>query len=96
MDYHLVFTQRALNDLSEIIGAIAESDTQAASRFGQGLLDHINLLSRFPRLGLMVPKRANVRKLVHSPILVYYKVHEGRFAIEVLHLRHGSRKPAEL
>jgi plasmid stabilization system protein ParE len=34
-----------------------------------------------------------VRKLVHSPILVYYQVHEKERLVEVLHFRHGSRKP---
>ncbi len=34
MDYRLLFTQRALNDLAEIIGHIAEEDDDAASRFG--------------------------------------------------------------
>jgi plasmid stabilization system protein ParE len=34
-----------------------------------------------------------VRKLVHSPILVYYRVREEKRLIEVLRFRHGSRKP---
>jgi plasmid stabilization system protein ParE len=33
-----------------------------------------------------------VRKLVHSRILVYYQIHEDKRVVEVLHLRHGSRK----
>ena len=51
MDYRLLFTQRALNDLAEIIGHIAEDDGEAAIRFGSALLDHVDLLSRFPRMG---------------------------------------------
>jgi plasmid stabilization system protein ParE len=35
-----------------------------------------------------------VRKLVHSPILAYYTVQERERRIEILHFRHGSRKPA--
>ena len=31
MDYRLLYTQRALNDLAEIIGHIAEDDADAAS-----------------------------------------------------------------
>jgi plasmid stabilization system protein ParE len=34
-----------------------------------------------------------VRKLVHSPILVYYQVHVEKRLVEIVHLRHGSRKP---
>lgn len=39
MDYRLLYTQRALNDLAEIIGYIAKDDAEAASRFGASLED---------------------------------------------------------
>jgi len=92
VDYRLLFTQRALNDLAEIIGHIAEEDDDAASRFGNALLDHVDLLTRFPRMGSTVRKRSRVRKLLHSPILVYYQIREDKRLVEVLHVRHGSRK----
>jgi len=74
VDYRLLFSQRALDDFAEIIGHIAEDDPEAASRFGSSLLDHVDLLSRFPRMGDAMRKRSRVRKLLHSPILVYYIV----------------------
>lgn len=83
MDYRLFYTQKALNDLAEIIGHIAEDDSEAASRFGTSLLDHVELLARFP----------NVRKLVHSPIVIYYRIHERKGTVEILHFRHSARKP---
>ncbi len=94
MDFRLLFTQRALNDLAEIIGHIAEDDAEAASRFGDSLLDHVELLTRFPRMGSTIRKRARVRKLSHSPILVYYQIREDKQLVEILHLRHASRRPA--
>lgn len=93
MDYRLFYTQKALSDLAEIIGYIAEDDTEAASRFGNSLLDHVELLARYPRIGGIIRKRKQVRKLVHSPVLVYYQIHEDKLLIEVLHFRHGARKP---
>jgi plasmid stabilization system protein ParE len=93
VDYQLLFTQRALRDLGDIISYIAESDAESASRFGNALLDHVDLLGRFPRIGGIIRKRSQVRKLIHSPILVYYQVHENKRLVEVLHFRHGSRKP---
>ena len=92
MDFRLLFTQRALNDLAEIIGHIAEDDAAAAERFGISLLDHIELLTRFPRMGISIRQRARVRRLTHSPILVYYRLREDRHLVEILHLRHASRK----
>ena len=93
MDYRLLYTQKALNDLAEIVGHIAEDDTQAASHFGSSLIEHIELLTRFPRMGGLIRRRAHVRKLLHSPFLVYYHVREAEREIEVLHVRHGARKP---
>ena len=95
MDYRLLFTQRALGDLAGIVRHIAEDDDEAASRFGEALLDHVDLLGRFPRMGNTIRKRSRVRKLVHTPILVYYQIHEERRVVEVLHFRHGSRKAAK-
>lgn len=60
MDFRLLYTQRALSDLAEIIGHIAEDDAKAAERFGKSLLDHIELLTRFPRMGEVIRKRARV------------------------------------
>jgi plasmid stabilization system protein ParE len=60
VDFRLQYTQKALNDLAEIIGYIAEDDAEAASHFGSNLLDHVELLARFPRMGNVVPKRRGV------------------------------------
>ncbi|HEX4137773.1 MAG TPA: type II toxin-antitoxin system RelE/ParE family toxin [Bryobacteraceae bacterium] len=92
MDYRVLFSQKALNDLSEIVGYVAWDDAEAASRFGDALLDHVNLLGRFPRMGNVIRKRSLVRKLVHSPVLVYYKIDEEKRIVNILHFRHGSRK----
>jgi len=96
VDYRILFTQRALSDLAEIVGFIAEDDAEAAVQFGSALLDHVDLLSRFPRMGGVIRKRSRVRKLQHSPVLVYYRIQEDKHNIEVLHFRHGSRKPPKL
>jgi len=93
VDHRLLYTQRALNDLAEIIGGIADDDADAASRFGSSLLDHVDLLARFPRMGSIIRKRPQVRKLVHSPFLIYYRLDEDKRVIEVLHFRHAARKP---
>ena len=43
-------------------------------------------------MGGAIRKRARVRKLSHSPILVYYHLREDKRLVEILHLRHASRK----
>jgi plasmid stabilization system protein ParE len=95
VDFRLQYTQRSLDDLAEIIRHIAQDDAEAASRFGNSLLDHVDLLVRFPRMGSVLGKRPSVRKLLHSPILVYYRLDEDKRLIEVLHFRHGARRPPQ-
>jgi plasmid stabilization system protein ParE len=92
VDYRLLYTRKALDDLAEIIGHIAEDDAEAASRFGGALLDHVDLLARFPRMGSPLRKRSRIRKLFHSPVLVYYQIRDDKRLVEIVHFRHGSRK----
>jgi plasmid stabilization system protein ParE len=96
VDYRLNFTQRSLADLAEIVEFLAADDANASSRFTSSLLDHVELLKRFPRMGSAVRDRSTVRRLVHTPILVYYRVLEDKGLVEILHFRHGSRKPPPL
>ena len=64
MDYYrLLFTQRALNDLAEIVGYIAKDDDEAASRFGTALLDHVDLLKRFPRILVAFSRRFQYNRM---------------------------------
>ena len=95
MDYRLVFTKRALSDLNQVIGRIADvdHDIDVAFHFGSALLDHVDLLTRFPRMAPVIRTRSRIRKLVHSPIVVYYRVHDVKQLVEILHFRHGARKP---
>lgn len=95
MDYRLIYTQRALNDLAEIVGYIAVDDPEAAARFGNSLLDYLELLRRYPKIGPTIRERPQVRKLVHSPIAIYYTVNQQESAVEVVHMRHGSRREPE-
>jgi len=38
-------------------------------------------------------ERPQVRQLIHTPIAIYYQVHEAPNYVEVLHFWHMSRKP---
>jgi plasmid stabilization system protein ParE len=57
-----------LNDLAGLISHEAEDDADAASRFGNALLDHVDLLSRFPRMGEAAIKRSHVREREAMPV----------------------------
>jgi plasmid stabilization system protein ParE len=90
--YRVVYTKRALDDLAEIVGYLAEDSADAASSFGEAFIDHIELLAQFPQMGDLIGKRSKVRRLLHSPVIVYYRADVRGHKVEVLHIRDASRR----
>jgi plasmid stabilization system protein ParE len=94
MDFRVLYTKRSLSDLAAIVEQIEADDPDAASRFSTALLDHIDhidLLANFPRMGTPVTVGPRVRKLVHSPVIAYYRILATRKTVEIVHIRHGAR-----
>jgi plasmid stabilization system protein ParE len=90
--YKILFTDGALGDLEIILDYIRADNAGAAEKFGTSLLNHVELLRNFPRIGMPVSKRLGVRKILHTPVRIYYRLHEDRNLIEILHFWHSSRK----
>jgi plasmid stabilization system protein ParE len=92
VDFRILYTEAALADLDEILFYSWSKFPGAAERFGLALLDHVDLLATFPYIGSPVADLPGVRLLVHTPILIYYRVAEDRKLVEVLHFWHAARK----
>ena len=54
MDFKVLFSDEALNDISEIVQSIAGDNPDAASRVALSIIDHVKVLQYFPRVGAMV------------------------------------------
>ena len=93
MDFQIRITEAALTDFEEILAYSWVNFPARAERFGN--LNHIELLKSFPHIGSLVKGRPGVRQLVHTPILIYYRANESPDFVEILHLQHGSREPAD-
>ena len=94
--FKVVVSPRARHDLLEIIDFISRDNPDAAERFGSELLDHAELLADFPHIGAPVSQRSGVRKLLHTPIRIYYRVDEERKVVEILHFWHAARRDPDL
>lgn len=92
MAYKILFTEDALADLESILDFIRADNQSAAEEFGEAPLDHINLLREFPHIGTSVRLRPSVRKMIHSPIRIYYRVDEKKSLVEVLHFWQVARR----
>ena len=95
MDFQIRITEFALADFEEILAYSWANFPATTERFGNAILNHIDLLRTFPYIGSLVDRRPGVRQLVHTPILIYYRVNEAPNFVEVLHVWHGhDRAPS--
>ncbi len=91
MDFKVILSPLALADLEEIVRYIARDDPAAAGRLGNRLLDEAESLTQLPYRGGSVRRRPGVRKLLHPPYLIFYRVNEPARSVEVLRFWHGAR-----
>ena len=104
MGYLVRITNRAQRDLSALYGEInAESSTAARKWYG-ALNDAILTLEQRPYSWPATHESRRLRHIIygrkpHRIYRVIYKVVERKKLVDVLHVRHGSRrefKPSEL
>jgi plasmid stabilization system protein ParE len=93
VDFAIRISEAALADFERILAYAWENFPATAARFGDAILNHVEVLKRFPYIGSPVGGWDSVRLLVHTPILIYYRADEASKFIEVLHFWHGSRSP---
>ena len=96
MDFKVLYTEPALADLKAVLGWSWEKHPGTSQQFADSLLNHIDLLKDFPYLGTTVKGFPSVRRLLHSPLQVYYRIQEEKGMIEILHLWHAAREQPEL
>jgi plasmid stabilization system protein ParE len=93
VDFQIRISKAALADFEEILAYSRVEFPENTERFGNAILNHINLLKSFPYIGAPVAGRQDVLQLVHTPLLIYYRVHEAPNYVEILHFWHAKRSP---
>ena len=98
MDYAIIWTRSAHNDLRELVRYIAADDPVAAERFGKAVIRRIEGITSFPKLGRMVPEIGNemIREVILSPYRIVYELDEAAGHIAVVRVWHGARGTPEL
>ena len=93
MDYRVILSRPALRDLGEIARYIAMDNPAAAERVGLELLRLAESLTLLPRRGGELKSRPGVRRLVHEPYLVTYRIDETKAVVFILRFWHAKRNP---
>jgi plasmid stabilization system protein ParE len=92
MAFKIFYHEDALADLEEIFDWSREKHPETTDRFANDLFDHLDLLRAHPHIGTPIKANPDIRRLLYSPLCVYYRVKADREAIEILHFWHSSRK----
>jgi plasmid stabilization system protein ParE len=91
MAFKILYHKDALADLEDIFDWSRDNHPETTEQFADELFGHVELLQALPYIGTCVKGHPHVRRLLHSPLYVYYRIDENRKAIEVLHFWHSSR-----
>jgi plasmid stabilization system protein ParE len=98
MDYKIIFSEPAIDDLNGIVSFIAKDNLEAAAKFGGRLIERIRHLARFPRFGRVVPEQndADIREIVFKPYRIFYRVKDEARTVEVIRFWHAARGEPEI
>lgn len=93
MDCKVVWTEPAIDDLREIVSCIAIDDSDAAQRVGFDIIHTVELLYRFPLLGVSYPRTGDgrVREIFCWKYRIFYRVRMEEKVIEIITVWHGAR-----
>lgn len=91
MKYQVVWTEPASCDLERIDRYLRHRNPAAAEKLGAGLLRRVAALETQPELGRLYDEELAYRVLPHRGYQVFYRVNHDERAVEIAHVRHGSR-----
>ena len=87
----IIWTQEALERLTEINAYISKDSSEGASKFINQLIVHTTPLSSQPRLGRTVPElqNSNIRELIFKKYRIVYRLRCRENLIEILTVFEG-------
>lgn len=95
MDFKIVLTPNAIEDLGRIVRRISNDNTDAAEKMGFQLIDRVAILGRFPFIGAVVSKRKNLRMFPIRKYVAYYRPVPEKNIVEILGYRHGAQEEGD-
>jgi len=93
MEFKIIWSPQAIDDLEGLIRFICRDDPLAAERLGFKIVDRINTLSLQPSLGPVVMRQAgsSIRRLLVVPFQIFYRPSPRLRMIEILKIWHSAR-----
>ena len=98
MDFTVVWTDPALADFEAAVRFLLERNPSAAESLRLSVLDHVELLARFPFIGPPYERdrTGRAREIQCGVYRIFYRVNEAEKRVEILTVWHGSRSEPTL
>jgi toxin ParE1/3/4 len=98
MDFKVILSSRAIQDLQEIVRYISFDNPVRAESFGRELIAKTRLLVSFPKIGRIVPEfdEPDIREIIHKSYRIVYRLRLEKRMIEVSRFWHGARGSPDL
>ena len=99
MDFKLIWTERALADLAEIIRHYREDEhsPEAAKKVGAAIIERIEVLQSFPDIGPRSPHKDGVyREVLCYDYRIFYRVEHPVRVVFIARVWHGRQKPSSV
>jgi toxin ParE1/3/4 len=98
VDFEITWTETASDDLEAIVTYLAQTSPDAAEKTANAILEHVEVLRTFPRIGPRYAKdpRRQVREVLCGRYRIFYRLNEQLKLVEILTVWHGARQEPEL
>lgn len=97
MGWNVALTERALQDLEQVVAFLARKSPSAAERLGLKLVETVFALDQMPYRGKPLRGRPGYRRVLHPPrYLVFYRLDEAQRAVEVVRIWDARQDPQHL
>lgn len=94
MPYQILWSDSALERITEFMDFIAEDNPAAAKRVIEDLRQRVGALAEHPRLGRPLSEGIDpdLRRLIVGKYIVVYRVQESRQTIDIVAVRHSRER----
>jgi toxin ParE1/3/4 len=95
VSYEILWSESALERITEFLDFIAEDNPAAAKRIVEDLRQRIGILAEQPRLGRHLSEGIDpgLRRLIVGKYVVVYRIQETRRIIDIVAVRHSRERP---
>ncbi len=92
VDYQILFHPIAKDDLKEIYEYYSRISLQYANSFLDDILDRIEDLKQFPKIGKIYNENTKYRQLIYQNYRVLYLLEEQEHKITIMMVIHCARR----